>query len=87
MELNDPNNEIKFSCKINNVLRCPYHSWSYNLEGKLVATPHVGGMDKHEAKGFDKSSNTNLAHTPLKELQKYSLLSKNSMFNGLRMYM
>ena len=56
---------LKKKCKINNVLRCPYHSWSYNLEGKLVATPHVGGMDKHEAKGFDKSSNG------LKEVRSY----------------
>ena len=37
---------IKFykkKCSIKNVLRCPYHSWSYNLEGKLVTTPHHGG--------------------------------------------
>ena len=27
-------------CKLKNVIRCPYHSWSYNLEGKLSATPH-----------------------------------------------
>ena len=38
---------LQKKCSIKNVLRCPYHSWSYNLEGKLVATPHLGGMDKH----------------------------------------
>ena len=43
-------------CKIKNVLRCPYHSWSYDLDGALVATPHLGGMNKHKAKGFNKSS-------------------------------
>jgi len=41
--------------KISNVIRCPYHSWSYDLEGNLVATPHIGGVNKHEAKDFDKS--------------------------------
>ena len=25
------------------VIRCPYHSWCYSLDGKLRATPHVGG--------------------------------------------
>jgi phenylpropionate dioxygenase-like ring-hydroxylating dioxygenase large terminal subunit len=25
------------------VIRCPYHSWCYGLDGKLVTTPHVGG--------------------------------------------
>ena len=44
-------------CNIKNVLRCPYHSWSYNLGGELVATPHLGGMNKHEVQGFEKSIN------------------------------
>lgn len=25
------------------VIRCPYHSWCYGLDGALRATPHVGG--------------------------------------------
>ena len=29
--------------KIEGAIRCPYHSWCYSHEGKLVATPHVGG--------------------------------------------
>ena len=24
-------------------MRCPYHSWTYDLSGRLVATPLVGG--------------------------------------------
>src|SRR5579871_4709380 len=24
-------------------LRCPYHSWSYGLDGKLIAAPHMTG--------------------------------------------
>ena len=32
---------LQKDCKIKNVIRCPYHSWSYDLSGKLVATPHL----------------------------------------------
>ena len=56
---------LKKKCNIKNILRCPYHSWSYNLEGKLVATPHIGGMNKHESEDFDKSS------SGLKEVRSY----------------
>jgi choline monooxygenase len=52
-------------CKIKNVIRCPYHSWSYDTDGKLVATPHIGGMNKHDTDKFDKSING------LKEIRSY----------------
>ena len=42
------------SCSIKNTLRCPYHSWSYNFDGKLVATPHIGGLNIHKTKKFNK---------------------------------
>ena len=42
-------------CSLKNVLRCPYHSWSYDFEGKLVATPHIGGLNIHTSEKFDKS--------------------------------
>jgi choline monooxygenase len=42
-------------CSLKNVLRCPYHSWSYDFDGKLVATPHIGGLNVHESGKFDKS--------------------------------
>lgn len=29
--------------KIRGTIRCPYHSWCYNLDGGLRSTPHVGG--------------------------------------------
>ena len=33
-------------------LRCPYHGWTYNLEGALVLTPEFGGVTN-----FDRASN------------------------------
>jgi choline monooxygenase len=51
--------------KIKNVIRCPYHSWSYNLEGELIATPHIGGMNIHETPKFEKSKSN------LKEIRSY----------------
>ena len=35
-------------CTLKNVLRCPYHSWSYDFKGSLVATPHIGGLNIHQ---------------------------------------
>ena len=31
-------------------IQCPYHAWSYDLEGKLVAAPHM-----NEVEDFDKA--------------------------------
>jgi choline monooxygenase len=42
-------------CTLKNVLRCPYHSWSYDFGGKLIATPHIGGLNIHESEKFDRS--------------------------------
>ena len=42
-------------CNLRNVIRCPYHSWSYNFEGKLLATPHIGGLNNHQSEKFDKN--------------------------------
>ena len=37
---------------VGKVIRCPYHAWSYDLEGKLKAAPHIGGTNQHKPKGF-----------------------------------
>ena len=45
------------ACTLKNVIRCPYHSWSYDFEGNLIATPHIGGLNIHKAKKFKKDKN------------------------------
>src|SRR5688572_12264379 len=32
------------SCK-RDVIRCPYHSWGYALDGKLIGAPYFKGLD------------------------------------------
>ena len=43
------------SCTLKNVIRCQYHSWSYDFEGNLIATPHISGMNKHKSEKFDRA--------------------------------
>ncbi len=40
---------------IRGTIRCPYHSWSYNLDGNLRATPHVGGPGQNAHEDIDKN--------------------------------
>jgi len=35
-------------CKNSRKFICPNHSWSYSLEGKLIARPHFHGGEKHD---------------------------------------
>lgn len=39
-------------CDINNTIRCPYHRWTYSLDGNLIATPL---FDEVPRPGFDKA--------------------------------
>ncbi len=34
------------------MIRCPWHAWTYDLTGRLLATPEIGGPRQHEAAGF-----------------------------------
>jgi len=36
------------------VLRCPYHSWAYDLSGRLVRTPDFGGPGVNEVPDIDR---------------------------------
>ncbi len=53
------------ACTLKNVIRCPYHSWAYNFNGQLVATPHIGGLNNHESPNFNKT-NSNLKEVKTK---------------------
>ena len=48
---------VEESGNVGKLIRCPYHAWAYDLDGKLKASPHFGGTDTHEAEGFDKGRN------------------------------
>jgi phenylpropionate dioxygenase-like ring-hydroxylating dioxygenase large terminal subunit len=41
--------------KIEGAIRCPYHSWCYAKDGRLVATPHVGGPGQNSHAGINRA--------------------------------
>ena len=42
--------------RIEGAIRCPYHSWCYGTDGRLVSTPHVGGPGMNVAEGIDRAT-------------------------------
>ena len=42
---------------VGKIIRCPYHSWTYDLDGSLIASPHFGGTNNHKPNGFVPSNN------------------------------
>ncbi|MCE8006714.1 aromatic ring-hydroxylating dioxygenase subunit alpha [Aestuariivita sp.] len=42
--------------KIDGAIRCPYHSWCYGTDGRLVSTPHVGGPGHNTHEGIDRAT-------------------------------
>ncbi|MCY4543013.1 MAG: aromatic ring-hydroxylating dioxygenase subunit alpha [Rhodobacteraceae bacterium] len=47
---------VEEKCNLRGTIRCPYHSWSYNLDGSLRATPHVGGPGRNYDDNVDRRS-------------------------------
>ena len=41
--------------KIEGAIRCPYHSWCYATDGRLISTPHVGGPGQNTHDGIDRA--------------------------------
>ena len=42
--------------RIEGAIRCPYHSWCYSTQGRLVATPHVGGPGRNADPALDRDA-------------------------------
>ncbi len=42
--------------KLPRAIRCPYHSWCYELDGRLRTTPHVGGPGRNRHDAIDRSA-------------------------------
>jgi choline monooxygenase len=61
-------------CRGRSVLRCPWHSWTYDLAGRLVATPDLGGDKVRTAPGFD---NAGLGLKPVRLAQWHDYLLVN----------
>ncbi len=49
MLVDEPGNVGRF-------LRCPYHSWTYGLDGKLKGAPHFAGPDRHDPPALDEGA-------------------------------
>ncbi|MGD8429679.1 MAG: Rieske 2Fe-2S domain-containing protein, partial [Ectothiorhodospiraceae bacterium] len=47
---------VQEETEVQGVVRCPYHSWTYDLDGNLRGTPHIGGVGRHAVEGFDCSN-------------------------------
>ena len=41
---------------VKKIISCPYHAWAYDLNGKLIASPHFGGTNNHKPKNFNRKN-------------------------------
>ena len=59
-------------CALKNVIRCPYHSWSYDFKGNLVATPHIGALNIHNSDKFKKNQSNLKERSEIKNMDEYN---------------
>ena len=52
------NQLVREPCRFAARIRCPYHAWTYGLDGELLGTPHVGGPGRHENEGFERRAHS-----------------------------
>lgn len=45
---------VREPCNVANRIVCPWHAWTYDLNGKLLGMPEVGGAGIHTADGFER---------------------------------
>ena len=43
------------ACSVKRTIQCPYHGWAYDLDGRLLATPNVGGSGVHAIDSLDRN--------------------------------
>ncbi|MEZ5863030.1 MAG: aromatic ring-hydroxylating dioxygenase subunit alpha [Geminicoccaceae bacterium] len=47
---------VEAPARLKGVIRCPYHSWCYALDGALRTTPHVGGPGRSSDPAIDRAT-------------------------------
>ena len=61
--------------RMKKMLRCPYHSWTFQLDGKLANTPHIGGVGVRELEHFDPT-----CHGMRESLSSSTLMVRRNLF-------
>ena len=46
---------VTAKCSGLQALQCPWHRWTYDLEGRLIATPNIGGVGQPSVEGFERA--------------------------------